>query len=81
MYKVRELSRDGGGDGFETEACSLIGNSGSGSQPVKMSDCWYDINMWRCTDYRTDCTGFDSLKFAHQGVRETSQEKAAIVNA
>ena len=28
MYKVREISRGGGGDGVETEACSLIGNSG-----------------------------------------------------
>ena len=26
MQKVREISRGGGGDGVETEACSLIGN-------------------------------------------------------
>ena len=32
MQKVREISRGGGGDGVETEACSLIGNSGSGFQ-------------------------------------------------
>ena len=37
MQKVREISRGGGGDGVETGACSLIGNSGSDRQPVKMS--------------------------------------------
>ena len=36
MQKVREIRRGGGGDGVETEACSLIGNSGSDRQPVKM---------------------------------------------
>ena len=53
MQKVREISRDGGGDGVETEACSLIGNSGSDRQPVKMSEYWSDVNMWKYTDYKT----------------------------
>ena len=60
MYKVREISRDGGGDGVETEACSLIENSGSDRQPVKMSEYWSEVNMWRCTDYKTGCTVLDS---------------------
>ena len=58
-----------------------MGNSGSDEQPVKMSEYWSDVNMWRCTDYKTGCTVFDSLKFANQGLRETSQERVAIVNA
>ena len=33
------------GGGVETEACSLIGNSGSDRQPVKMSEYWSDVNM------------------------------------
>ena len=53
---VREISRGGGGDGVETEACSLIGNSGSDRQPVQMSEYWSGVNMWRCTDYKTGCT-------------------------
>ena len=57
------------------------GNSGSDGQPVKMSEYWSDVNMWRCVDYNTGCTVLDSLKFAHQGLRETSQERVAIVNA
>ena len=36
MYKVREISKGGGGDGVKTEACSPIGNSGSDRQPAKM---------------------------------------------
>ena len=75
------MNRYGGSDGVETEACSLKGNSGSDRQPVKMSEYWSDVNMWRCTDYKTGCTVFDSLKFANQGLRETSQEIVAIVNA
>ena len=50
MQKVGEISRGGGGDGVETEACSLKGNSGSDGQTVKMSEYWSDVNMWRCTD-------------------------------
>ena len=30
--------RGGGGDGIDTEACSLIENSGCDRQPVKMSE-------------------------------------------
>ena len=33
-HKVREIRKGGGGDGVETEACSVIGNSGSDRQPV-----------------------------------------------
>ena len=80
MKKVREISRGGGGDGVETKACSLIGNSGSDRQPVKMSEYWNDVNMWKSTDYKTGCTVLDSLKFSDQGLMETSQERVAIVN-
>ena len=62
IYKVREISRGGGGDGIKTEACSLLGNSGADRQPVKMSEYWSDVNMWKCTDYETGCTVLDSLK-------------------
>ena len=74
------MSSGGDGDGVETEACNLIGNSGSHRQPVKMSEYWSDVNMWRCTGYKMGCTVLDSLKFADQGLRETSQERVAIVN-
>ena len=37
--------------------------------------------MWRCTGNKTGCTVLDSLKFADQGLRETSQDRVAIVNA
>ena len=40
MQKVREISRGGGDDGVEKEACNLTGNSGSDGQPVKMSEYW-----------------------------------------
>ena len=80
MQKVREISRGGGGDGVETEAFSLTGNSGPDRQPVKMSEYGSDVNMWKCTDYKTGCTVLDSLKFAGQGLRETSEERVAIVN-
>ena len=73
-----QISRSGVGDGVETEACSLVGNSGSDRQPMKMSAYWSDVNMWRCTDYKTGCTVLDSLKCANQGLRETSQERIAI---
>ena len=46
-----------------------------------MSEYRSDVNMWRCADYKTRCTVLDSLKFADQGLRETSQERVAIVNA
>ena len=59
----------------------LLGNSGSDRQPVKMSEYWSDVNMWKCTDYKTGSTVLDSLKFADQGLRETSQERIEIVNA
>ena len=81
MQKVREISRDGGVDGVETEACNLIGNSGFDGQPVKKSENWNDVNMCRYTDYKTGCTVLDTLKFADQGLRETSQASVAIVNA
>ena len=71
----------GGGDVIETEAYNLTGNSISDGQPVKMSEYWSDVNMWRCTDYKMGCTVLDSLKFANQGLRETSQERVAIVHA
>ena len=79
--KVREIGRGGGGDGVETEAYNFIGNSSSDGQPVEMSEYWCGVNMWRCTDYKTDCTIFDSLKFADYGLRETIQERISIVNA
>ena len=41
MEKVREISRGGGGDGVETEAYNIIGNSSSDGQPVKMSEYWH----------------------------------------
>ena len=81
MQKVREISRCEGGDGIETEECSLIGNSSSDGQPVEMSEYRSDVNMWRCADHKTCCTVLDSLKFADQGLRETSQERVAIDNA
>ena len=81
MSKVREISKGGGVDGVETEARSLIGNSDSDRQPVKTSEYWSDVNMRRCTDYKTGCTVLDSPKFADQGLRETSQERDAIVKA
>ena len=69
-------------DGVETEACNLIGNSGSDGQPVKMSEYLSDVNTHRwCTDYKTGCTVLDSLKFANQGLKKTSQERSAVVNA
>ena len=37
--------------------------------------------MWRCTDYKTGYSVLDCLKFADQGLRETSQKRVAIVNA
>ena len=81
MLKVREISRSGGGDGVETEACSPIGNSSSDRKPVKMSEYWSDVNMWRCMGYKMGCTVLDPLKFADQGLRETSQERVATGNA
>ena len=74
------ISRGGGGDGVETEAYSLIGNSGSDRQPVKMFEYWSDVNMWKYKHYKTGCTVLDSLKFSDQGLRETGQERVAIVN-
>ena len=76
-----EISRGGGGDGVETEARSLIGNLGSDRQPAKMSEYWSNVNMWKCTNHKTGCTVLDFLKFVDQGLRETSQERVAIVNA
>ena len=84
MYKVREISKGGGGDGVKTEACSLLGKSGSDRQPVEMSEYWSDwsdVNMWRCTNYKTGCTVLDSLKFADQGLRETNQKRVSIASA
>ena len=59
----------------------LLGNSGSDRQPVKMSEYWSDVNMWKCTDYKTGCTVLDSLKFADQGLRETNQKRVSIASA
>ena len=58
-----------------------MGNSSPDDQPVEKSECWCSVNMWRCTDYKTGCTVLDSLKFANQGLRETSQERVATVDA
>ena len=52
MSKVIEKSRGGGGDGVEIEACSLIENSGSDRQLVKMSEYWSNVNIRMCTDTR-----------------------------
>ena len=46
-----------------------------------MSEYWSNVNMWRCTDYKTGCTVLDSLKFADQRLRETSKDRVAIFNA
>ena len=46
-----------------------------------MSECRSDVNTWKCMDYKTDCTALDSVKFTDQGLRETSQERVAVVNA
>ena len=46
-----------------------------------MSEYWSDVNMWKYTEYKTGCTVLDSLKFADQRLRETSQERVAVVNA
>ena len=81
MQKVREISRGGGRDGVKTEARSPIGNPGSDRQPVGMSEYRSDVNMWKRTDYKTGCTVLDSLKFADQGLKETSQESVQIVSA
>ena len=70
----QKLAGDGGGDNFETEACSLVGNSGSDGQSMKISEYRADVDMWSCTDYNTGRTGLDSVKFAHQVLRDTSQE-------
>ena len=48
---------------------------------MKISEYWSDVNMWKHKDYRTGCTVLDSLKFADQGLRKTSQERVALVNA
>ena len=48
---------------------------------MKISEYWSDVNMRKYSEYKTGCTVSDSLKFADQGLRETSQERAAIVNA
>ena len=72
MQRVGEISRGGGGDNVETEAYSLIQNLGSDRQSMEMSEHWSDVNVWRYTDYKTGCTELDSLKFADQGLRETS---------
>ena len=68
------MSRVGGGDVVETETCSLIGNSGfdkAASEDVLVLDV---KNLWRCTDYKMGSTVLNCLKFADQGLRETSQE-------
>ena len=38
------------------------------------------VITWRCTDYKKGCRVLDSVKFADQGLRETSKERVAIVN-
>ena len=52
----------------------VIRNSSPDGQPVKMSEYWSDVNMWRCTDYRTSCKVLDHLilMLADQGLTETS---------
>ena len=61
MQKVKEISKGGGGDGVGTEACNLMGNSGSDEQPVKMSEYWSNVDMWRCTDYRLHSFGLSEV--------------------
>ena len=46
-----------------------------------MSEYCSNVNMWRCTYYKTGCTVLDSVKFANQELRETSLERVVIVNA
>ena len=49
---------------------------------LDMFKYWSDVNMWRCTDYKTGCTVLYFLKFAQQGLsRETNQERIAIAKA
>ena len=64
---VRKISRGGGGDGTKRQACHFIGNLSSDGQPVQMSEYWYDVNMWRCMDYKMGCSVLDPLKFGDQG--------------
>ena len=47
---------------------------------MEMSEYWGDVNRRKCSDYKKGCTVLDSLKFAGQGLRETSEERVAIVN-
>ena len=77
MQKVRQLSRGGGSNDTETEECNFTGNSSSDGRPAEMFEYLSEVNMWRCTDYKTDCTVLDSLKSVDQGLNETSQERAA----
>ena len=41
--QVRKISRSGGDDGVEIEACSPIRNLGSDVQPVKKSEYWSNV--------------------------------------
>ena len=43
---------------------------------MKVSEYRSDVNTWKCTDYKTGCTVLDSLKFADQGLRETSPRES-----
>lgn len=61
LQKVREISRGDGSDGFETGACSFVGDSSFDGQPVEMSAYWYDVYIWRCSDYKMGSAFQDSL--------------------
>ena len=81
VYRCKRLkiSRGGGGDGLGTEACNYgkfrLWRATSG-------DVWAlaCVKMWRCMDFKMGCTVLNSLKFAYRGLRETIQERVAIVN-
>ena len=63
------------------QTCNFIGDSSFDGQPVELSEDWSSVYTWRCTDYKTGCTVWDSLKFAYQGLRKARQGKIAIVEA
>ena len=48
---------------------------------MEMSEYWGDVNMWRCTDYKTVCTLLDSLKPVNKGPKETNRERVVTINA
>ena len=44
-----------------------------------MAEYWSDVNMWRCTDYKTGCTVLDSEVFRPRTEGDQPKERVAIV--